>query len=72
MHQLTYQDQGLRMLMTGHRQVPVEKLSGVAVTLLMPMDASVVFEVSTCLVIAKCMWYSHSLCAHCAQGFLMD
>jgi hypothetical protein len=55
MRQVTYQDQGRHMLMTGHRQAPVEILSGEVVILLMLMDASVVFEEPTCLVLAKCM-----------------
>lgn len=43
------------MLMTGRQQVPVERLSGEGVILLMPMDASAVSEEPTCLVLAKCM-----------------
>ena len=55
MRQVTHQDQDRPMLMTGHQQVPVEILSGEGVILLMLMDASVVFEEPTCLVLAKCM-----------------
>ena len=55
MRQVTHQDQGRHMPMTGHRQVPVEILGGEGVILLMHMGAPVVFEESTCLVLAKCM-----------------
>lgn len=55
MRQTTHQDQERHMLMTGHWQVPVEKLSGEGAILLTHMDASVAFEELTCLVVVKCM-----------------
>jgi len=57
------------MLMTGHQQVPVERLSGEGVILLMPVDASVVSEEPTCLVLAKCT-YDHLTWTCCAEVFL--
>lgn len=57
MRQITHQVQERHMLTTGHRQVPVERLSDEGDILLMPMDASVAFEESTCLVPVKCMGY---------------
>ncbi|KAG8216122.1 glycoside hydrolase family 5 protein [Butyriboletus roseoflavus] len=53
MRQIIHQDQERHMLMTGHRQVPVERLSGEGVISSTRMDVFVAFEELTWLVLVK-------------------